>query len=160
MLFRSKEAEDFQMVARPWPTEERTLQLEKFIKIMSKRPQDRTIIKPDVRTVAMTLYIPMLAVSVIGIILAIILIFVNKYDRPEAMDVTEIVDKLGLHSLPRCRSPRAQVSSPGRGPRPQGMEQLEMIIGKSADPGSPARFETAPFAGALVHHRGRARASL
>ena len=42
-----QEAEDFQKVARPWTTEERTLQLEKFIKIMSKRPQDRTIIHGD-----------------------------------------------------------------------------------------------------------------
>ena len=58
-------------------------------------PQDRTIIKPDVRTVAMTLYIPMLAVSVIGIILAIILMFVNN-----KFNYRRII----MHSHPSCNN--------------------------------------------------------
>merc|ERR1719282_2068068 len=41
-------------------------------------PQDRTIIKADVKTVAMTIYVPMVIISVIGIIMAIILIFINN----------------------------------------------------------------------------------
>ena len=58
-------------------------------------PQDRTIIRPEVRTVAMTLYIPMLAVSVIGIILAIILIFVNN-----KFNYRRII----MHSHPSCNN--------------------------------------------------------
>ena len=38
----------------------------------------RTIIKSDIKTVAMTLYVPMVAVSIIGIILALILIVINN----------------------------------------------------------------------------------
>merc|ERR1719323_2235781 len=41
-------------------------------------PQDRTIIKADVKTVAMTIYVPMVIISIIGIIIAIILIFINN----------------------------------------------------------------------------------
>ena len=43
-----------------------------------KPPPDRTIIEPVVKTVAMTLYVPMVAVSIIGIILAIILMAINN----------------------------------------------------------------------------------
>jgi gamma-aminobutyric acid type B receptor len=43
-----------------------------------KKPQDRTIIKSDIKTVAMTLYVPMVAISIIGIILALILIVINN----------------------------------------------------------------------------------
>jgi gamma-aminobutyric acid type B receptor len=43
-----------------------------------KIPQDRTIIKSDIKTVALTIYIPMVIVSVIGIILALILIIINN----------------------------------------------------------------------------------
>ena len=43
-----------------------------------KVPQDRTIIKEDVKTVALTLYVPMVAVSVLGIVLALILIVINN----------------------------------------------------------------------------------
>ena len=42
-------------------------------------PQDRTIIKADVKTVSMSLYIPMVIVSIIGIIMAIILIDDNNH---------------------------------------------------------------------------------
>ena len=41
-------------------------------------PQDRTIIKEDIKTVALTLYVPMVAVSVLGIVLALILIVINN----------------------------------------------------------------------------------
>jgi len=43
-----------------------------------KIPQDRTIIKSDIKTVALTIYVPMVIVSVIGIILALILIIINN----------------------------------------------------------------------------------
>ena len=43
-----------------------------------KPPPDRTIIEPVVKTVAMTLYVPMVAVSILGIILAIILMAINN----------------------------------------------------------------------------------
>jgi len=43
-----------------------------------KVPQDRTIIKEDIKTVALTLYVPMVAVSVLGIVLALILIVINN----------------------------------------------------------------------------------
>eukprot|EP00090_Calanus_glacialis_P036355 TRINITY_DN6204_c0_g1_i1.p1 TRINITY_DN6204_c0_g1~~TRINITY_DN6204_c0_g1_i1.p1 ORF type:complete len:896 (-),score=194.35 TRINITY_DN6204_c0_g1_i1:234-2846(-) len=43
-----------------------------------KIPQDRTIIKSDIKTVALTIYIPMVIISVIGIILALILIIINN----------------------------------------------------------------------------------
>jgi len=43
-----------------------------------KIPQDRTIIKSDIKTVALTIYIPMVIISIIGIILAFILIIINN----------------------------------------------------------------------------------
>jgi len=43
-----------------------------------KVPQDRTIIKEDIKTVALTLYVPMVAMSVLGIVLALILMVINN----------------------------------------------------------------------------------
>ena len=58
-------------------------------------PQDRTIIKADVKTVSMSLYIPMVIVSIIGIILAIILIIINN-----KFDYRRIIQ----HSHPSCNN--------------------------------------------------------
>ena len=58
-------------------------------------PQDRTIIKADVKTVSMSLYIPMVIVSIIGIILAIILIVINN-----KFDYRRIIQ----HSHPSCNN--------------------------------------------------------
>ena len=58
-------------------------------------PQDRTIIKADVKTVSMSLYIPMVIVSIIGIIMAIILIVINN-----KFDYRRIIQ----HSHPSCNN--------------------------------------------------------
>jgi len=60
-----------------------------------KIPQDRTIIKPDIKTVALTIYIPMVIISVIGIILALILIIINN-----KFDYRRIIQ----HSHPSCNN--------------------------------------------------------
>ena len=58
-------------------------------------PQDRTIIKADVKTVSMSLYIPMVIISIIGIIMAIILIIINN-----KFDYRRIIQ----HSHPSCNN--------------------------------------------------------
>ena len=43
-----------------------------------KKPEDRTIIIPVIKTVSLTIYVPMAIVSIIGIILAVILMIINN----------------------------------------------------------------------------------
>ena len=60
-----------------------------------KAPQDRTIILSDVKTVALTLYVPMVAISVLGIILALVLMVINN-----KFDYRRIIQ----HSHPSCNN--------------------------------------------------------
>merc|ERR1719347_954171 len=60
-----------------------------------KVPQDRTIVKSDVRTVSLSIYLPMLVLSLLGIIFACVLMFINN-----KFNYRKIIQ----HSHPSCNN--------------------------------------------------------
>ncbi|KAK4781760.1 hypothetical protein SAY86_015862 [Trapa natans] len=55
---------------------------------------------------------------------AVLLVFANKQDLPNAMNAAEITDKLGLHSLRQRHWPRGNAVLLGRDPRPSTLPRV------------------------------------